>query len=344
MKVIGQLIAYFQARGALSEEQLEYLSKHGFRVAGRDDGQDDADDTILEDQYPAVELLEPEPHEELLGTALKRRHGRGNVQHKGRAVEDGEIAEWLTERFDEWQGAFAGLQQVVAPLAEVDSWRRAATLVRQVDDTALIAAFARGLAEQTISFAALWETLGFDRCHELANRPGLRGPAISAFRALLAATDLRQVTKHQWLLKQSAVADLFNLLCAQRRLARAFGHLFETDPPAVSAAIRREPHPLAFWTVLLLYNAVRRDSPHENLAHREYGPLVWHSLDEDIGVVPTLTWGREGAACEIENAVWRQAWSLAMVMNPARVTPYFATEIQRDDPTELYCPAGWRPR
>jgi hypothetical protein len=137
------------------------------------------------------------------------------------------------------------------------------------------------------------------------------------------------------------VSDVFNVLCTQRSLAYAFGQLFDNDPPLISAAMRRHPHPLAYWSLVILYNAVRGPSQYDSLAHREYGPLVWLGDDLEAGRA-VVTFGENGPRCDPDYGLWIRAWSLALVMNPTAVTPFFATSVNCDAPTPLLCPAGWR--
>jgi hypothetical protein len=340
MKVIGQLINYFQARGALSPEQLDYLVRQGFLIGQTED---EADDTIVEECETSWPAPEPDDDHEAIAALPAKRRGRGGVRHKGRVVEPREIADWIAERLATWQPSFTGFQQVAARLAEHCSWQEAVKRIRRTGNDELRSALALGLSEQDVSMQALWDSLGFDEFQALSERPGLRGTAMSAYRALLAAGDVGPVIKHQWLLRYEPISDVYNVLSSQRRLAQVFGTVFDDEPPLVSAAMRRRPHPLAFWSLVLLYNAIRGSSPYGSLSHREYGPLLWLGDDLQEGRA-VVTWGEGGQHCGPGYPLWMRAWSLALLMKSPEVTAFFADSVNCDDPTPLMCPAGWRMR
>lgn len=338
MKVIGQLIAYFRSHGALSEDQIEYLTKQGF-IAAKDHG---ADDTILEDEpttsSPVFEHEQDDEHE--FESGIPRRRGRGAVR-KGPVLEQEELTGWLDEQFPIWSPMLSGLQQVAQPLKPCDGHYEATTIIRKASRDDLQRAVMDGLRSQALSLKAVWESLSFDHCHEVLKKYSYRGPAVSAYRAILASTDLSQIAKHVWLLKDQPVSAVYNILQSQRRIARAFGEVFDEDPPLLSAAMRRESHPLAYWSMLLAYNAVRGDDPHGSLAQREYGPLVWLGDDLAAGNA-VITMGEDGPRCGPDYDLWMRAWSLALLMKPDQVTPFFSATVQSDAPTPLMCPAGWK--
>ena len=339
MKVIGQLISYFQSRGALSQDQLDYLTRQGFILSTNDD---DGDTVILDDE-PSRDVIEPAPEDEYEEAVAgqPRRRGRGGARRPRKSVAARRIAAWLQERFPRWRKEFIGFEQLAVQGTDRCEWREAVKRLRRASANDLRRALTNGFERQAVSLRSLWDSLGFDKCHELAERPGLQGRAISAYRALLAASDVAHVSKHQWLLRYEPVSDVFNVLCSQRLLAHAFGELFDNDPPLVSAAMRHHPHPLAYWSLVILYNAVRGPSEYDSLAHREYGPLLWLGDDLEAGRA-VVTLGENGPRCDPDYGLWMRAWSLALVMNPTAVTPFFAASVNCDGPTPLLCPAGWR--
>lgn len=337
MKVIGQLINYFQRQGALSPEQLDYLERHGF-LARTSDDDTGHDDTMLEPDARRRPVPPEDEDSSVLRPPIKR--GKSGAPRAGQQVTAREIADWLQQQFPDWAPAFAGLEQLARRFSACDNWQDAMTVLRRAPDEQLQTALAQGLSRREISLAAIWESLGFDAYQEVATREGLRGPAISAYRAILAAYDVSHVTKHQWLLREVPVADIYNLLHSQRRVARLMGKVIDEDGPLVSSALRREPHRLAYWTLVIIYNALRGTSPHGSLTHREYGPLLWLGDDLENGLA-IVTSGEGGRRCGPEYEDWMRAWSLALMMNPNFVTSYFVASVNSDDPTPLWCPAGW---
>lgn len=339
MKVIGQLIAYFRSHGSLSDDQIEYLTRQGF-IAASEDG---ADDTIIEDESyapaPIIQQVDEDDHK--LESVTPRRRNRGGTIRKGPVLEPAELTGWLDEQFPIWAPTLSGLEQVARQLKPCDGYYEATIVIRQASRDDLRQSLLAGLRSQALSLKAVWESLGFDHCHEVLKKYSFRGPAVSAYRAILASTDLSQIAKHVWLLKDRSVSAVYNVLQSQRRIARALGEVFDEDPPLLSAAMRRESHPLAFWSMVLAYNAARGDGPHGSLAQREYGPLVW--LGDDLVVSKAvITLGEDGPRCGPDYDLWMRAWSLALLMQPDRVTPFFAASVQSDDPTPLMCPAGWK--
>src|ERR1043166_1153146 len=112
MKVIGQLIKYFQSRGALDQDQLDYLAEHGFLIRPETD---DADDLVNagEGESPTP-ILDSEPHgdEARFDKYPVRRKGGG--QRKPDSIEGEDLADWLTDHFPAWQSAMAGFEQIAA--------------------------------------------------------------------------------------------------------------------------------------------------------------------------------------------------------------------------------------
>lgn len=342
MKVIGQLIRYFQSHGALSDDQVRYLVEHGFMMPPAD-----WEGAVEEEPVssgppertwnPPERDAEQDLHDRFTPST---RRGRGAIRHRSQLLEPEEITAWLDGQFADWEPALVGLQQVARRFHSVDSWTEAAAIIRQADRQSIRETLRSGLERQELSLGALWESLGFDGYQALVAARAWRGPAASAYRQILAAIDMTQAGRHAWLLRMPQVAAVFNLLSAQRRLAEAFGLVFEHDSPAVSAAMRRETHPLAYWSMLLMYNALRGPSPYGSLAQREYGPLVWLGDDLTHGMA-VITLGEGGERCGPTFELWQRAWSMAMTMLPDAVTPYFAKSVNQDDPTLMMCPAGW---
>jgi hypothetical protein len=328
MSAPQDLLAYFQTSGALSAEQIRYLSEKGFLPPPAEDYHDYHDD------WPPDLGDESDDAWELEQT---RKPRRGGGRPKGRRLR----ARGLNARLGGVLAAGAArlttLARIAALLGSADA--EPAVTVGHADLGALEDALARGLGDQSLPLRELWDLLAFEEYRALLAEPGLRGPAVTAYRGLLAGVDRAPGGAFTWVLRQPHVRRVYQLARAQRHLLRACGRLQRGQPLVLEAALRRDPHPVAYWALILLYNSGRLAlGVEETTAPAQ----PWTGKHEVLRASPPVD-GEGGA-------VWRQAWAHALLMDPRRVLPFLAifygprndSGVPRaESPLELWCPDGW---
>src|SRR5262249_53326983 len=119
---------------------------------------------------------------------------------------------------------------------------------------------------------------------------------------------------------EEAVAAVFDLLVCQGRLLQATSRLHDAEPDLLREGLRRRPHPLAFWVLLLLFNVDFSDG----------------RVGKGSGQL--LIVGRRPA-----EQVWKKAWSQALRMEPARGLPFLERYHAAGAAPPLYCPVKWAP-
>ncbi|HJT77104.1 MAG TPA: hypothetical protein VJ739_07850 [Gemmataceae bacterium] len=331
MKAIEQIIAYLHGRGALSPEQLQYLERHGLWERNKDASEEEPPRPY----FPTGEPLDPEVWEiDLEERLLRERPGKGRgkkqeVARKGPVLEPAEVEARLRAAFPGWMPALAGLMQLGRRLAACPDWEAAAVAVRNADAEALADAVREGLRNRAPSLKALWDAVCLEDYRHVLAEPGLHGPAVAAYRVLLAIPDYVQLGKYAWVLKIDAVRHVFNLRQAQRQLLRAGERLLHEHPDLIGAALHRDHHPQAYWTFVALYSA---------RGGRTAGPA-------SPGQEPHFPARRRP-----DEKAWLQVWAHAAMMEPVRVLPLLLRcrqALAGGQPPEeawkgvLMCPKSW---
>jgi hypothetical protein len=329
MKVITQLIQHFWQRRVLTTEQVDYLVRQGFVRPGDLPGLDWSEDTGEEIAAPAVVFLAPDPLDEVAEKLTQRTAGRrGPGKPKGKVLAEDELVAAVETVLTERADALAAFRAWAARFGAAADWPGAAAAARRVPAEHFTAVLADGLRRGAAALRDLWAALDVEPLHAVADGPELRGPAVRAYRLLLAA-DRPLPPRHCFLLRHPplqtarAVAELY------RRLLAALASLRERQPRLLAAALRADAPAAPFWALALVYNA-RREPPG--------GPVMW---GREYGPLPPPA-----------AAVWRAAWSAALVMDPPAVTRLlaacYADEETRAAPEPLhctyplYCPRVWR--
>jgi len=292
MQVIRQLIEFFSSRGALSGQQLDFLARTGFYNPYEYYEQDDAYGGLDESADDSGQLA-AEPWEAMEQACDRRparqpRGGKSRGQRRvlGTRVKAPEICARIAQRSAGWAPQLAGLVALGRRFATCSTWETASNDIRNTKDTALQAAVHDALAERRPGVNRLWPALAMDDYHSVVQACGESGPAVGAYRAVLASTNWGDMVRHAWLLKYAAIRSVYNLAQAQRKTLRACRTTFDQDPHLFAIALRRDHEPTAFWSLVLLRNAIQQRSagptveqipfpPPEDCTHWGYGPVRW---------------------------------------------------------------------
>lgn len=294
MKAVKQIITYLRGRGVLTREQLVELASQGLI--------DELDDEADAEPSAATAAAEPMADDEYYPSYPARpceSERRGPVHRKGPVLEAADITRLLAECFDSWADELDGLVRLARRFEPCAGWAEAAVVVRNAPPDKLYRALRRGLAEQAPSLRSLWAAVSLERYRAVLNEPGARGPAASAYRAMLAVPVHAQLGKHGWLLKQEEITQVFNLREAQRTLLKGCEAVFRRRPDLIAPQLRADYDAPAYWAFVLLYTARRGTSGQR--------PLPLPSEHRPPRDAP-------------DEAGWLTAWAQATVMDPPAVT------------------------
>lgn len=245
MRVVHQLIAYFRARGALSDQQLEQLRRSGF---------------ITEDI-----VIENVPSE--------RRRG-GNAADRwsdDRDADDMPTGRWskplgaeslcgdISELSARWPQRLDAVFAIAGELETEPDMRRSLLLVRQTDRDVLKTVLVSLLAKREISLRSL--SIALDIQDYRALLPPGRQPtrALGAYRALMRTYGYTPLGKYAWILRYAPVNDVFNLIQTKRAILRALRSLFDEQTSALTDAFRGAGAVNLFWAFVILRSALADD-------------------------------------------------------------------------------------
>jgi len=192
------------------------------------------------------------------------------------------------------------LAQWLSPGDECPAWQEAAAIVRKSEPALLTREIERGLEQRNPGFDVLWAALAMEPYRSLLHEPGLHGPAVSGYRAILAAKDRAHLGRHIKLLRHAEVASVYNLRLAQRKALAAMEPIFVSSRQLFDQSLPRVADPLAYWTFVLLHSARRGARGHR----------------------PPASPGEHHPARELpDDAAWLRAWEAATILDPKAVAP-----------------------
>jgi hypothetical protein len=316
MKILEEIVIYLEQRGVLSTAEIDALTAAGFvrSEALRDEWYDDGDD------YEGEPILTPrEVDAERLLRPKSRRPARRRSAIRAPAIA-ARVRAWI----DAQNTPLGALGRAMNAASATESashltrWQRIASVGRS-DPAPLAAELTRAIDERHVSFNAIWEAICLDGYLDMV-KPGEQGPAASAYRALLKAKDHRDTGKYLWLFRKRAIARVFDLMLAQRRIAEAFVLVYRERPALLGKWIKRDYHAVAYWTFVLLYNAERfakgarwEAFSGEHPARRK--PLDTHGL--------------------------AQAFAFALDLGGSASKPFLTAFWDDTNTKTLFCPDGW---
>jgi len=310
MKAVRQIIDYLCREGVLGEKDLASLAGGGFvgwhEVFPEPENTQDESTaagsnpqavpgTLDEGQADSIEFLPQRP-------ARPKRGGK--IVRKGPLLDEKGLLRRLRSAFGAWSESLTGLvrlAQRLAPGGACPSWQEAAAIVRKAEPELLTHEVQRGLEQRDPAFDLLWAALAMEPYRGLLHEPGLHGPAVSGYRAILAAKDRAHLGRHIKLLRYAEVASVYNLRLAQRKALAAMEPIFISSRQLFDQSLPRAADPLAYWTFVLLHSA-RRGAR---------------------GRRPAADAGEHHPARDLpDDAVWLRAWEAATILDPKAVTPF----------------------
>ncbi len=322
MKLIHQLIGYFQSRGVLTARHLEQLTADGFFGSPRPD--DDIDDDYDRrqqdhDYYKALVEEERQRKEDALQgveAGMDRKHlahsrvrktGGGQKAKARKSRDFGPALAALSQRI---ATGLANAGALLEPLCRFEpirgrTWQDAAAGISERTDDELDAHFSELLQKRAIDADALWKLLAVD-LPALAGSG--RGVVVRAFHTLLGQPDSMLPVRTKWdhrLLTQEALKQAVVLNMAQIRLTRAWGKLCLQRPDLPFAALQANPNELGLWTLALLHTAQRR--------FQLGASFLWSNQEPSSRHEPTQH------VCPPE--LWKQAWTCALRSESTHVVP-----------------------
>ena len=313
------LLGYLRGVGSLSAPQLEYLRERGF-LPGRAVAPGEEEPPEWDDHDP-FDHGDDEDQTEQATPTRRKRGGGGKRSARGAHLVAEVLAERIEERLREQSGVMEGMAGLVCRPGEArPDWREVPRRLRSQGPEQLAVSLRSALVDRDVSVEQVWNFLALDD-HRAVGRDEA-GPAPQAFRALLAAAGAGQEEppiKYAWLLREPAVAAVYDLLVGQGRVLQAAGLVHGADPEALREGLRKKPHRLAFWVLLLLFN-----------------------IDFNEGKLGKASGQLMPAPGPPEGELWARAWAQALRMDSARVLPFLALyHAPGTAPVALHCPVRW---
>jgi hypothetical protein len=307
MKAVRQIIDYLCREGVLGDDDLAALAGGGF--VGWDqvfqESQNQHNEPGIDDRHPAAEHdARGDEHDDRMAVAPRRPRRGASIIRKGLLLDEKGLLRRLHAAVAPWARSLTGLVRLarrVAPGDDWPSWQEAAVVLRNAELGSLQEHIARGLGQRDPGFDLLWESLAMAPYRTLVDEPGLHGPAVSGYRAILAAKDRAHLGRHSKLLRHPEVACVYNLRLAQRKTLAAMGPIFRGSRHLFDQAFTRAADPLAYWTFVLLHSAQRGSR----------------------GRRPAPDAGEHHPARELpDDALWLRAWEAATILDSKAVTPF----------------------
>lgn len=365
MRVVHQLIDYFKANGVLTQQQLDYLAAerlydpHALYYNDHDSwwwpGDDDDDlppkDTSAERAQAELERVRP------------RRGGKGQGSRPQRhRIDAAEICRRLGAVCSDWNSRLSGLIALARQIGHVADWREAALVIRNAGVPKLQSTLTATIPNRPQVLGDCFASLDVDDYQGVA--AATSGPAVKAYRTILAATDLDGIPMGQrWLLRETAIRDVFNLIVAKRQLLAAWHALYTQYPQRLVAPLSTCKNDSGFWTFVLIYNT-RRHQEHLAAGKNAFADSKPSGNEILLEVGRCSNRFYADTPDETEGSLsmqsFRRAWLYAGVMQPAE-TVRFLAELYWPDldhdvvddslirPVEyfeshLFCPKDWVPR
>ena len=252
MKVIHQLISYFRAHGALTDQQLEHLRSQGFWQ-----------DELYETEYwPSEYDYDYDGHEgahevDERGNpleVLRRRRSRGSAP-SGRVLSRQTLCRRLVEVSTDWDASLIGLIQLANHWRACDSWRDAILAVRNAKPNELRDVVLHAMKKRILTIGMLSDSLDLQSYRTVLPEIDRQGEVFSAYQAALSTDDYSSLGKYAWVLRYKEIGDIFNLIQAKRKILASLGAIHETNDGQLDTFLRRDHFSSLFWSFVILHNA-----------------------------------------------------------------------------------------
>ena len=309
MKVIHQLVSYFERRGVLSAEQIAYLRREGFYPAAPHEEEFDLvalEEAIVDESGDEFEAHEEREWARIVREKRARSRAGGGTRRRARPRRSVAVTERLAAGIPAWEDQLAPLQGVARRLGPAPLFIDAFEVIVATDAEALHRALRAAFDTRAPSLRALWAALSVEEYRTLLDEPALKGPALVAYEEILATAGEADAGAFDWLWRKPEVRWVCGLIRAQRALLVAAGQLYHREPAALAGWLAQSRQSGAYWPFVLLHSAVRFDP------RRPQAPVRPNrSEQEPARPLPELPG-------------WLQVWAQAMIMDPAHVEPFFA--------------------
>jgi hypothetical protein len=346
MRVLQQLITHFWQRGAITLEQAHYFVEHGFvravDLAGyqpRPQSEEPEDDGKLgAAAWPPSLPIMPDALDDAeveLWDQPEAKRKRKKQPPKVPDLKAPELGELLEEILRSRSASFPALVELARPDYALNDPRMAAIVLRHVNEEQFPRRVLRAIRARPALLAQLWESVDDQPFHDLVEQAGMKGRAIRAFEAVLRSSLPGHWGPGAWITHLPAVQSVANLLAVRRRLLPAVAWLHEQHWAPLARCLQRPPRPRRSWNGLA------------------YGLLLLHNARARLRRRPIRGFPQEK---RLTAAGWREAWTVALGLDPAAVTPYLirvfgsipdsshpeAEDMSARDDVELICPNEWK--
>lgn len=239
MKVIAEIVACLAQRGAISAGEISILRENGYLPRYEEDPEDPGP--------PSDDEHELRPDGESLFPVRRRRRGA-----PAEPLETRVLASRIETILRADGARIAALAQVAT--SGKGRWERIQGLSQQLW-LFLVDPLTEAIESGKTSFSAIWDAIDVDGLLT-AVEPTDRGPAASAYRALLDVRAHGDLGKHFWIFKRRWIARAYHLLRAQDSVVQAFATISGRAPALFGKWMTRDPHPTAYWAFVLHHNAM----------------------------------------------------------------------------------------
>ena len=286
MKVIQQIADYLLQHGVLSQKQYDGLEDGGF-IDGPEGGGDRSAPELAKTPDSATAAGRTEAVEEAFDRTVPRRAGGGRP-NRGATIKVARLRQMVGQRLDALEPVLQGLVPLASTLGPCESWDQATLAIRQASPEALLEAITESLEQGRPTLEPVGKVLEQEAFYEVVQDQTIKGPAVQAYRMLLAGTERTGLGKYAWILKHPEFKRVHNILLCQRSLALALKGLLDHRPRLLDRAFKRDFHPLVYAICVVVYTARQRTpaqvptagrggpSPHQDTEHRKD---LTHGLD-----------------------------------------------------------------
>jgi hypothetical protein len=269
MRVIEQLVLHFWNRGALSQDEVIYLVKHGFvRQEDLPGLFEEPTSTVPESESevePADRRYDREGvHVEELEDELTGRNSgggkKGGKKKKPAGHNLAPAAACLANHIAERE-PYPALIELGSRLGPCGNWRDAARCIASSRPEELEAALLALLDHRPRALGELWFWFDLEQLFDWTEQPANAGPVAEGIRKLMRADTPARVGRLEQLKKAVEVQALIDLLAARRPFLAQVPKLYESHfdklglwliPPGGIAA---RSWPSLPWAYVIVYNA-----------------------------------------------------------------------------------------
>lgn len=256
MKVIQQIADYLLQHGVLSQKQYDGLEDGGF-IDGPEGGGDRSAPELAKTPDSATAAGRTEAVEEAFDRTVPRRAGGGRP-NRGATIKVARLRQMVGQRLDALEPVLQGLVPLASTLGPCESWDQATLAIRQASPEALLEAITESLEQGRPTLEPVGKVLEQEAFYEVVQDQTIKGPAVQAYRMLLAGTERTGLGKYAWILKHPEFKRVHNILLCQRSLALALKGLLDHRPRLLDRAFKRDFHPLVYAICVVVYTARQR--------------------------------------------------------------------------------------